>query len=118
MTMANAALLIRWQRSVPGREKQALALFGQSLEYYGTLQSKGAIESFEPVLLNPGTTDLNGFILIRGSSDQLDALKREDQFIEFTIRGGYLIEGLGVIDGYLEDELQARMAKWAQIIAQ
>jgi len=116
--MADAALLIRWSRPVPGREQQALSLFGTSLEYYGTLQSTGAIESFEPVLLNPGSTDLNGFILIRGSAEQIDALKREDQFVELMIRGEHLIDGLGVVDGYLAGDLQTRMAKYGQVIAQ
>lgn len=116
--MANAALLIRWNRPVAGREQQALSLFGSSLEYYGTLQSDGAIESFEPVLLNAVASDLSGVILIRGSSEKLDALKREDQFIEMVIRGSHLLEGFGVIDGYLEGDLQSRMAKYAQVVSQ
>lgn len=116
--MANAALLIRWNRPVPGREQQALSLFGKSLEYYGTLQSEGAIESFEPVLLGPVGIDLGGLILLRGSAEQLDALKREDQFVEMMISAEHLIEGFGVIDAYLEGELQSRMAKYAQVVAQ
>jgi hypothetical protein len=116
--MADAALLIRWDRPVPGREKQALSLFGNSLEYYGTLQNEGAIESFEPVLLNPVGIDLSGFILLRGSAEQLDALKRQDRFVEMTISAEHLIEGFGVIDGYLEGDLQTRMAKYAQVVNQ
>lgn len=116
--MADAAIVIRWSRVLPGREQQGLSLFGQALEYYGTLQSEGRIESFEPVLLNPGSTDLRGFILIRGSADKLDELKRDDQFVDMMIRAEYLIDDFGVIDGYLEDNLQSRMAKYAQVIAQ
>jgi len=118
MTMADAALLIRWDTPKTGREQQALSLFGSSLEYYGTLQSEGTIESFEPVLLNPGSGDLNGFILIRGSADKLDALKRADQFQDMMIQGQYLIAGFGVVDGYLESNLQSRMARYAKTIAQ
>jgi len=114
--MADTALVIRWDRVVPGRDKQALALFGQALEYYGTQQKKGAIENFEPILLNPVGNDLNGFILIRGSVDQLNALQREDRFIEIVMRGAYTCEGFGVVDAYLGGELQTRMAKYAQII--
>ena len=115
--MADAALLIRWDRPVPGREQQALSLFGKSLEYYGTLQSEGAIESFEPVLLGPVSIDLSGFILLRGTTQQLDALKHEDQFVEMMIGAEHLIEGFGVIDAYLEGQLQSRMAKYAQASA-
>ena len=116
--MADAALLVRWDRPVAGREQQALSLFGKSLEYYGTLQSEGAIESFEPVLLSPVSIDLSGFILLRGSVEQLDALKREDQFVEMMIAAEHLIQGFGVIDAYLEAELHSRMAKYGQVVAQ
>jgi len=91
---------------------------GGTLEYYGTLQSQGTIESFEPVMLSPGGGDLNGFILIRGSAEKLEALKRDDQFVERMIGGQYLIAGFGVVDAYLEGALQRRMAKYAQVVAQ
>ena len=63
-------------------------------------------------------TDLGGFILIRGSAEKLEALKRDDQFLERMINGQYLISGFGVVDGYLGGNLQARMAKYAQVVAQ
>ena len=44
--MADAAIIIRWNRVVPGREQAALSLFGQSLEYYGSLQSEGGKPSY------------------------------------------------------------------------
>lgn len=116
--MADAAILIRWNRVVPGREQQALSLFGQSLEYYGTLQSEGAIESFEPMLLEPTGSDLNGVIVLRGSAEKLSAIKRDERFVDITMRAAHLCEGFGVNEAYLEGELQARMGKWAQIIAQ
>ncbi|NND29385.1 MAG: hypothetical protein HKN97_12405 [Myxococcales bacterium] len=99
-------------------EEQGLSIFGQSLEYYGALQSKGAIESFEPVIFNPTGGDLNGIILIRGSLDQLDALKREDRFIDLMMRAAHSCEGLGVNDAYLEGELQNRTGRCTQIINQ
>jgi hypothetical protein len=117
-TMADAALVLQWDRVVPGREQQALSLFGQALEYYGSLQSDGAIESYEPILLDPNGRDLNGLILIRGSADQLDALRRQDRFIEITMQAAYQCENFGLVNAHLAGQLQARMAKWAQIISQ
>jgi hypothetical protein len=115
--MADAALVLTWDRVVPGREQQALSLFGQTLEYYGTLQKEGAIESYEPVLLDPNGGDLNGFILIRGSADQLDALRRQDRFIEMMMLATHQCENFGLTNAHLEGQLQGRMAKWAQIIS-
>ena len=114
--MADAALLIRWNRPQTGKEQRALALFGSSMEYYGTLVSQGKIESFEPVILGPSAANMSGFILLRGSVEQLNDLKQESQFVEMMIRGELLIDGLALIDGYLGGELQARMAKYAQLI--
>jgi hypothetical protein len=116
--MADAALVLQWDRVVPGREQQALSLFGQALEYYGTLQSDGAIESYEPILLDPNGRDLNGIILIRGTADQLDALRRQERFIDITMRATHQCQNFGVINAHIEGQLQARMAKWAQIISQ
>jgi hypothetical protein len=59
-----------------------------------------------------------GFILLRGSAEQLDSLKRQEQFVEMMIRAEHLIEGFGVIDAYLEGDLQSRMAKYAQVATQ
>ena len=116
--MADAALVLRWDRVIPGREQPALSLFGQSLEYYGALQSEGAIESYEPILFDPTGTDLNGVIIVRGSADQLDALRRQDRFIEITMQAAHLCQSFGVVNAHLEAQLQSRMAKWAQIISQ
>jgi hypothetical protein len=116
--MPNAALILRWDRVVPGREPQALSLFGQALEYYGSLQSEGSIASYEPILMDPSGSDLNGLIVIRGSADQLDALRRQDRFIEITMLATHQCEAFGVVNAHLGDELQARMARWAQIITQ
>jgi hypothetical protein len=62
--------------------------------------------------------DLSGFVLLRGSPEQLATLKRQDQFVEIMISAERLMEGVGVIDAHLEGELQSRMAKYAQVATQ
>jgi hypothetical protein len=116
--MADSALLMRWDRVVPGREQKGLALFGQALEYYGSLQSDGSIDSYEPILLDPTGTAVNGLIVVRGSADQLDALRRQERYIDIVMQAQYLCQDFAVTHGYLDTELQARMGKWAQIISQ
>jgi hypothetical protein len=58
--------LHRFRRSVRGRERQALKVFGEAFEYYSRLQQEGEIESFEPVILEPHGGELGGFFLLRG----------------------------------------------------
>ena len=72
--MANSALFVGWNRSVAGREQQAMNLFMSVTEYYNQLQNAGKIESFEPVILANHGGDLNGFVLIRGDAAQFGTL--------------------------------------------
>ena len=51
--MADAGLFIGYGLPVRGRERQAVKVFGEALEYYARLQQQGEIESFETVFLNP-----------------------------------------------------------------
>ena len=68
--MADAALFIGWGQVVRGREKRAVQVFNESVEYWGKLQADGKIDDFEVVLLTPHGGDLQGFALLRGSSSR------------------------------------------------
>ena len=73
--MADAALFIGWGQVVRGREKRAVQVFNESVEYWGKLQADGKIDDFEVVLLTPHGGDLQGFALLRGSEQQVNALR-------------------------------------------
>lgn len=110
--MADAALLIGWNEPKGGREAQAAALFGESIQYYTTLVKDGTIESFEPVVLVRHGGDFNGFILLRGQGSKLDALQRSDKFVEMTIRATLCLSGFGVIHAYVGEGMQRIMQQW------
>jgi hypothetical protein len=56
--MAEAALFIGWGEVARGREKRALDVYNESLQYYGRLQQEGRIERFDvAVLQNPCAVD-------------------------------------------------------------
>ena len=77
--MADAGLFIGWGQVVRGREQRALEVFNESVRYWGGLQGDGKIEDFEVVLLNPHGGDLAGFALLRGSAEQMDALRNDER---------------------------------------
>ncbi len=79
--MADNVLFIGWNRSVKGREQQAMQLFQKVIEYYGGLKADGRIESFEPVMLAAHGGDLNGFFLLKGEVEKLDEVRRDDTFL-------------------------------------
>jgi hypothetical protein len=116
--MADAGLFIGWGAPVRGREAKGLEVFNEALAYYGRLQQEGAIESFEPVILEPHGGDLQGFILLRGSEDRLARLRVDDEFVRLSTRASLIVESVGVIGAALGDGLQDSIATYQQAISQ
>jgi hypothetical protein len=115
--MADAGLFIGWGAVARGREKEAVDLFNEIVEYYGRLQEEGEIESFEPVILEPHGGDLTGFVLIRGESDKLAAIRVSDEFTRYSIRAALVVDGFGVVGADLEKRLQERMGFYMEQVA-
>lgn len=116
--MADSAIFVGWGQVVRGREAKALAVFNETVAYYGGLQQAGTIESFEPVLLGPHGGDLGGFVLIRGDRTKLDALKATDEFQRNTARANLIVENLGVIDASIGGTLASGLATYAAQIGE
>ena len=115
--MAEAGLFIGWGQVVRGREERALQVFNESIEYWGGLQSGGKIEDFEVVLLEPHGGDLAGFALLRGSRDQISALRIDDEFERRTARADLIIESQGVIGAALGEGLERTIGVYQEEIS-
>jgi hypothetical protein len=112
--MAGDALFIGWGAVVRGREKQALQVFQESMEYYGLLQQEGKIEGFDVYLLAPHGGDLDGFVILRGDRQQLAQIRFSDEFERLTVRAGSIIDSLGVMPAYGGDALAQQMALFSE----
>ena len=110
--MADAALFIGWGQVVRGREKRALQVFNESVEYWGGLQGDGKIEDFEVVILTPHGGDLQGFALLRGSEDQVAALRADEEFQRRVTRADLIIESQGVVDAAIGEGLARGLAQY------
>jgi hypothetical protein len=110
--MADAALFIGWGQVVRGREKRAVQVFNESVEYWGGLQSDGKIEDFEVALLGPHGGDLQGFALLRGSEEQVGALRADEEFQRRVLRADQIIESQGVINALIGEGLARGMAQY------
>ena len=111
--MSSNVIFMGWNRSIPGREQMSAAHFQEYTQYVTGLQQAGIIDSFESVLLTAHGGDLNGFFLIRGEPDKLDALVATEEWVTHAIRGGLHLEGLGIVRGVTGDLLMAQMGMWA-----
>jgi hypothetical protein len=115
--MADAGLFIGWGDVARGREKEAVDLFNEIVAYYGRLQEDGEIESFEPVFLEPHGGDLTGFVLLRGDAEKLAALRVSDEFTQYSLRAGLVVDGFGVVGADLAERLQRQMAFYMEQVA-
>jgi hypothetical protein len=110
--MADAALFIGWGQVVRGREKRALQVLNESVEYWGGLQGDGRIEDFELALLTPHGGDLQGFALLRGSEEQISALQSDEEFQRRVARADLIIESLGVVPALVGEGIARGMAQY------
>jgi len=115
MSNVNHVLLIGWNRAQVGREKNAIEVFGGFTNYLRTLETKKHIVSWEAVGLEAHGGDLNGFVLIRADRDDLNKLVGTDDWQNWITQGLYAMQGFGVINGFLGDELQNRMTRFAKL---
>ena len=102
--MADAGLMIGWNRVVPGRDPQAVELWGEMLQYFVRLHAQGQITSFEPVLLGAYGGSLNGFVLLRGDQKKLDDLRNSDEFLLLNVRANKTLEGFLVVRAHFGQE--------------
>ena len=107
--MAEAGLFVGYGLPVRGRERQALKVFGEALEYLARLQQQGEIESFETVFLEPHGGDLNGFTLVRGDPDKLSRIRISDEFQRLSQRSSLITEGFGVLGAVLGEQVGTLM---------
>ena len=110
--MADAALFIGWGQVVRGREKRALQVFNESVEYWGSLQGDGKIEDFEVVLLTPHGGDLQGFALIRGSEAQVAALRGDQEFQRRVARADLIVDSQGVVDAVIGEGIARGLGQY------
>jgi hypothetical protein len=82
---------------VRGREKKAVDVFGESVQFWAGLQQSGRIESFEMGILDPHGGELRGFALLRGNRAQMDDLRAAEDFHRLVTQAQLIVEDLGVV---------------------
>jgi hypothetical protein len=114
--MADAALFVGWGAPIPGRETRGLEVFNEALVFHGRMQDSGEIESVDVVFLAPHGGDLSGFIVVKGSEDQIAALRRNEEFLRVNVRAALVVENFGVIDAAVGDGIGEQVALYQEAI--
>jgi hypothetical protein len=110
--MADRVLFISWGRAAQGREERGLDVFNEALGLYGKWQQEGRIESFDVVLLSPNAS-LNGYIEIRGSVEQLNEIREDDDYRRVLTDANLTVHDLAVVEGACNEGI-ARMVETYQ----
>jgi hypothetical protein len=116
--MADGGLFIGWGAPIAGREMKGLEVFNEALQYYGGLQQEGRIQGFDVGLLEPHGGDLAGFILLRGSREELSRLRLDEEFERVTTRASLIVEGLGVVNVITGDDLERGIGVYQQAVGE
>lgn len=103
--MADAGLFIGWGAPIQGREAKGLEVFNETIAFWGRLQGEGRIESFEVALLEPHGGDLEGFMMVRGSSEQMSALRTDEEFERVLTRATLVVQGVGSVGALIGEGL-------------
>ena len=114
--MADAGLFIGFDQPVRGREGRAVDSFNETVAYLGQLQGEGRIEDFDLCFLDPHGGDLGGFMLVRGSAQQMSAVQEDEQFQRHITRASLVVDGLGVVRAVLGEEIGRQMAIYQEEI--
>jgi hypothetical protein len=115
--MADAGLFIGWGQVVRGREDRSLEVFNETVETYAGWQSDDRIESFEVCLLEPHGGELGGFVLLRGSEEQIDSLRRTEDFERLITKASLVVDDLGVVSALIGEGLGRAMGIYQEEIA-
>src|SRR5258708_14619960 len=107
--MADRVLFISWGAGVRGAEERGLEVFNEALGILGRMQQDGRIESFDVVLLNPNA-DLNGYIQVHGTAEQIAALREDDEFRSNTLDASLIVDQLRHVEGFANEGIAPHMA--------
>jgi hypothetical protein len=115
--MADGGVFIGWGAPIAGREAKGLEVFNEALQYYGRLQQEGRIQDFQVGLLEPHGGDLEGFIYLRGSREDLAQLRMDEEFERITTRASLVVEGVGVVNVITGDDLERGIGIYQEAIS-
>jgi hypothetical protein len=114
--MADRMIHITWGANVAGREERGLEVFNEALGLYGRMQQDGRIESFDVALLRPNGGHMDGFITLRGSAEQMEAVREAEDFQRNMMDASMIVEALAVCDGYANEGIAKQMAIYQEAI--
>jgi hypothetical protein len=114
--MAEAGLFVGWNIPVRGREEKAVQVFGEAMAYWASLEEDGKVEGSQAAFLRPHGGDLGGFMLIRGTEEQIAAVQQEEEFNRINTRASLVVDGFGVVPAVLDEGIAEQMQLYQETV--
>ncbi len=102
--MSDFGMFVEWGEPIAGREHQGIAVFKEALDYVERQEQEGTLEDHEVVILSPHGNNMQGFILMRGEPEKLNAIVGDPEWGRIVTRAGYVAHNVGVVPAYLNHE--------------
>jgi hypothetical protein len=115
--VADAALFIGFGEVVRGREKRVLRSYDDAMEYWNGLQREGRIANYDVTLLGPHA-QLSGFIVARGTDDQLDALRHSKEFRRQMACTRLIVDHLVVAEAFAGERIAEGLGEYQEEVDQ
>ena len=109
-------IVFGWDHSLPGREPLSAKHFQEFVEFLQAQQKQGAVESFDPVFLEPHGGSFNGFFYIKGEPAKLAALVASPEWMQHQIRATLHLKGVAVHRGLTGPAVGEFMGMWTNAI--
>lgn len=114
--MADRVLFIGWGEVARGCEERALETFHEALGILGRHQEQGRIEGFDVVMLSPNA-ELDGYMTVRGSVDQINGLQEDDAFQRNILDASLVVDRMRLIEGHTNEGVSRRIEMFQEAMA-
>lgn len=113
--MADRLLMITWSEPARGLEARALEVFNEALGILGRAQQEQRIEKFDVALMEPNA-DLNGYIAVQGTAEQIDALRQNEEFRRNTVDASLCVDRIVHLEGACNEGVARMMGMYQEAI--
>ena len=114
--MAEAALCTVWGDPIPGREKQALDIYNEAMQYWARLQQEERIERFDVTVLSFSGGHVAGLLVVRGTAEQIDSVRHSKEYQLYVARGQLVASHVSVASAYVDEGLAQFMGWYQKVI--
>lgn len=113
--MADRMLMVTWREAVRGQETRALEVFNEAIAIMGRHQQEGRIEDFDVALLEPNSA-FGGYIAVRGTREQISALRADEEFRRNTLDATLCVDGICHVEGVCNEGVAEEMGLYMQAL--